>query len=76
MAKKILDLFFEKSTEEGNSKDIGFFVTFVFWGIILFINAINELFFEQTFIASSFAILILGLIVFFVSEFIAKKFRD
>lgn len=75
MAKKILDLFFEKSSGEGNIKDIGFFVTFVFWGIILFINATNELFFEQAFITSSFAILILGIMVFFVSEFIAKKVR-
>lgn len=75
MAKKILELFFEKSSTEGNSIDIGFFVTFIFWGIILFINAINELFFEQTFIVSSFMILMLGLMVFFVSELIARKIR-
>lgn len=75
MAKTILELFFEKSSEEG-SKEIGYFTTFIFWGIILFINAINELFFEQTFIASSFTILILGLIVFFFSEFMAKRIRS
>lgn len=75
LPKKIVDLFFERSSEEGNGKDIGFFITFVFWGIILFVNAINELFFKQTFISSSFAILILGLIVFFVSEFIAEKIK-
>lgn len=75
MGKKILNLFFEESSDDGDSKNIGYFAAFVFWGVILFINAVGEIYYGQTVIASSFMILMLGMTVFFVSEVIARKIR-
>ncbi|RFU70276.1 hypothetical protein D0469_06660 [Peribacillus saganii] len=57
-----------------NSKSVNtaYFVTFVFWGVVLFINAICETY-NREFISNSWVILISGLAIFFITEFITNK---
>ncbi len=54
---------------------IGYFATFVFWGLILLVNSFYESFYEREFISSSLTILLMGLAVFFLTEIIATKIR-
>ncbi|HFK1435968.1 hypothetical protein ACIQHV_32380 [Bacillus bombysepticus] len=51
-------------------------ITFFFWGVILFLNSIFEMFFNKQFISNSITILISGLIIFFLSDFIIKKRKE
>lgn len=45
-------------------------VTFIFLGSVLLINSFFELFFHKTFMKSSFLLLVLSLLVFFISDFL------
>lgn len=71
-------MLFKESSKEGRKKDanIAYFVTFVFWGIILFINSIFETFFNRDFISNSWIILILGLVIFFVTDYLSRMKRE
>lgn len=51
-------------------------ITFFFWGAVLFLNSIFELFFNRQFISNSLIILTSGLILFFLTDFILKKRRE
>ncbi|MED4631562.1 hypothetical protein P9443_01370 [Peribacillus frigoritolerans] len=54
--------------------NIAYFATFIFWSVALLINSAFE-FYNKEFISSSFMILLMGLAVFFLTEFIASKIR-
>ncbi len=69
-------LFKESSKEGKKDANIAYFVTFVFWGIILFINSIFETFFNRDFISNSWIILILGLVIFFVTDYLSRMKRE
>ncbi|MFJ7939629.1 hypothetical protein ACIQYG_14115 [Peribacillus sp. NPDC096622] len=64
-------MFFKKSA---NSKAVNnaYFATFVFWGVVLFINSICETY-NREFISNSRIILVMGLAIFFITEFISIK---
>lgn len=67
-------MFFENdSTKKKSSSNNACWITFCFWGLVLFINSIFELLFDRELISSSFLILVLGLIIFFISDFIINK---
>lgn len=59
-----------RNIEEAVNK--AYFITFGFWGFTLFINSFFELFHNRTFI-SNFHLLIAGLIIFFISDYIWTK---
>jgi|HigsolmetaAR204D_1030405.scaffolds.fasta_scaffold38608_1 tetrahydromethanopterin S-methyltransferase subunit E len=69
-------LFKESSKEGKKDANIAYFVTFVFWGIILFINSIFETFFNRDFISNSWIILISGLIIFFITDYLNRMKRE
>ncbi|PYZ98947.1 hypothetical protein CR205_10360 [Alteribacter lacisalsi] len=67
-------MFFKKSRRSSaKSSDQACWVTFTFWGLILLINSITEHFFQAPFISSSMLILFLGLVLFFISDFIFES---
>ncbi|MBN6889869.1 hypothetical protein ACUXCC_005328 [Cytobacillus horneckiae] len=51
--------------------NIAYFVTFIYWGFILIIGAVFEIF-DKEYLSNLF-ILITGLIVFFLTDFIVTK---
>lgn len=53
-----------------------YYITFVYWGVILLINFCFELYKGREFISNSGIILISGIAVLYISEFIFKKFLD
>lgn len=62
-------MFFKtNSQKEKKSANIACWCTFVFWGLILFINSIFESFFNKKMISSSLTVLIAGLVIFFVVD--------
>ncbi|MFC4712765.1 hypothetical protein [Planococcus dechangensis] len=73
MIKKLVNLFFEDDSQTSNEGHHGYFLVFVVWGAILFINGIFEYFTERALIESSFSILMIGLVVYFAAETFAKK---
>ncbi|WP_419883942.1 hypothetical protein ACN6MY_10920 [Peribacillus sp. B-H-3] len=50
----------------------GHFATFVFWGLVLFIKGVCELY-DKEFIHNSLTILLVGIAIFFITEFISNK---
>ncbi|MQR94635.1 hypothetical protein [Fictibacillus phosphorivorans] len=48
--------------------NIACWCTFTVWAVLLLINSFYEFFMDKEFIASSFTILVIGLVVFFVVE--------
>lgn len=69
-------MFFKKNDKfEKDSVNIAYFVTFVFWGSVLFINAVSEWIYDRDLIPKSFTILIMGLVVFFLTEWIATRIK-
>lgn len=58
------------------SVSVAYFITFVFWGTVLLINAIFEWIYNKQFITSSLAILLGGLVIFFLTEYITTKIRN
>lgn len=72
-----MSMLFKESSKEGKKDaNIAYFVTFVFWGIILFINSIFETFFNRDFISNSWIILISGLIIFFITDYLNRMKRE
>ncbi|PLT32824.1 hypothetical protein CUU64_16930 [Bacillus sp. V5-8f] len=68
-------MFFKKDENiDRKSVDIACWITFLFWGIILLINGVFETYKKEC-IFSSFSILIMGLAVFFISEYITRRIR-
>ncbi|TWK44588.1 hypothetical protein CHCC20331_3239 [Bacillus paralicheniformis] len=67
---------FFKSNEniDKTSVNIAFYCSFIYWSGFLLINSILDLF-NKSIKINSFLLLITGLIVFFVSEFVAKCIR-
>lgn len=56
------------------SVNIAFYSTFIYWSGFLLINSILE-FFSKDIKINSLLLLITGLMVFFVSEFVSKYIR-
>ncbi|MBP1914551.1 hypothetical protein J2Z23_001496 [Lederbergia galactosidilyticus] len=50
------------------------FTTFIFWSLLLFVNAIFEQIQGVSLVQSSFAMLISGLSIFFLTEFVCSCF--
>ncbi|MED1863976.1 hypothetical protein P4V41_10990 [Fictibacillus nanhaiensis] len=48
--------------------NIACWCTFTVWAVLLLINSFYEFFMDREFIESSFTILVIGLVVFFVVE--------
>ncbi|MCY9375943.1 hypothetical protein [Bacillus spizizenii] len=67
---------FFKSDENADktSVNIAFYCSFIYWSGFLLINSILDLF-NKSIKINSFLLLITGLIVFYVSEFVAKSIR-
>jgi uncharacterized membrane protein YjjP (DUF1212 family) len=61
---------FKKGTEN-NAVNNAYFTTFVFWGFALLLSSIFEIYHKE--FISSLYILIAGLIIFFLTEYITKK---
>ncbi|MBM7649935.1 glucose uptake protein GlcU [Bacillus ectoiniformans] len=68
---------FFKHDDKINKKavNMAYFITFVFWGIVLLVNSVFEQFFDKQLISSSFTILIMGLSIFFITEFIVSRLK-
>ena len=73
MIKKLLNLFFEDDSQTSSSVQNGYFLVFVVWGAILFVNGMFEYFIGKAFIESSFLILMIGLVVFFAADSFGKR---
>jgi hypothetical protein len=68
-------MFFKKNNKVNNkSVNSAYFATFIFWSAVLLINSTYE-FYGKEFISSSWIILIMGLIVFFLTEYISGTIR-
>ncbi|MGM0777934.1 MAG: hypothetical protein ACQEXE_16365 [Bacillota bacterium] len=69
-------MFFKRNEKiDRGAVNLAYFMTFVFWGTVLFINTFFEWFYNKQFISSSLTILIIGLVVFFLTEFIATRIK-
>ncbi|SDZ26637.1 hypothetical protein SAMN05421736_108176 [Evansella caseinilytica] len=69
-------MFFKDSeTKDTKASNNACWITFIFWGVILFVNSIFENVYNKALISNSLVILLLGLTVFFLSNFIFKKTR-
>lgn len=67
-------MFFENdSNKKKRASNNACWITFCFWGLVLFMNSVFELLFNRELISSSFLILVMGLIIFFASDFIINK---
>lgn len=65
----MLKIFFKDNNKANKSSiNIAFQSTFVFWGITLFINGLFEIIQKKPLINNSLTILLVGLVIFFVSE--------
>lgn len=67
-------MFFKKSNQDPKHVNNALYVTFVCWGIILIVNSLFEFINGNRLISNDFLILIIGLIAFFSTEFISKRF--
>lgn len=68
-------LFFKPSeNKDKTSTNIAFYCSFIYWSGFLLINSILD-FFNKGIKINSLLLLITGLIVFFVSEFISKYIK-
>jgi energy-coupling factor transporter transmembrane protein EcfT len=63
-------MIFKKGTDT-KAVNNAYFATFIFWGFALLINSIFEIYHKE--FISSLYILIAGLIIFFLTEYITKK---
>ncbi|PFJ07506.1 hypothetical protein COD67_06980 [Bacillus cereus] len=66
-------LFENDNTKKKKASNNACWITFCFWGLVLFLNSVFELLFDRELISSSFLILVLGLVIFFASDFIINK---
>ncbi|GIN15529.1 hypothetical protein J32TS2_08850 [Shouchella clausii] len=64
-------MFFRSSNTDKNVNN-AYWITFLFWGGVLLINSITELFYSKRLVSSSFITLIMGLLLFFIVVFISN----
>ncbi|MET3726839.1 FtsH-binding integral membrane protein [Fictibacillus halophilus] len=62
-------MFFKHNDKiQQSNVNIACWYTFTVWAVLLLINSFYEFFMDKEFIESSFTILVVGLVVFFVVE--------
>lgn len=69
---------FFKNDNHPNAKkyaNIACWSTFILWSVLLLINSVGELLFDQALISSSLTILLMGLAVFFVVDLVLRVFK-
>ena len=70
-------MFFKNNNQKDTKNaDLACWITFTFWGGILFLNSFFEKILKKTFIDSSFVILAFGLVIFFTSYIISNLIRQ
>lgn len=67
-------MFFKEDKNPNNEATNGaYYITFLYWGVILLINFYFEQYKGREFISSSGTILFSGIAILYISEFILKK---
>jgi hypothetical protein len=65
---------FFKQQNNNNDQAVNFsyWITFSFWTFVLILNSFFEFFLSKKFIESSFVILVMGLTLFYLTQYIYK----
>lgn len=65
---------FFKQQNNNNDQAVNFsyWITFSFWTFVLILNSFFEFFLSKKFIKSSFVILVMGLTLFYLTQYIYK----
>lgn len=63
---------FFKNSDSNKNVNNAYWITFLFWGGVLLVNSITELFYSKRLISSSLITLVLGLLLFFIVVFISN----